>query len=282
MMREALAEDAPAIDAFLSGYAETSMFLRSNLKHGVGWTEVSHSTRYFLWLERTGIRAVFGLTKAGYLLGQAPGVGAAAFEAFAKAIAGETVIGMTGAQDVVEQTLRAVGLDGAPFSLSTTEPLYRLELANLPPHKERIRRANEKDIPLLFEWFRHYEADTDLHRSHELIRARAHAAVQPESNVRLICAPDDTPMAMASLNATVDDIVQVGGVFVPREARNQGLGRRVTHALLSQAHARGAKTAILFASSPAASRAYEAIGFQLIGNYQIALLQAPRTIGALA
>ena len=49
------------------------------------------------------------------------------------------------------------------------------------------------------------------------------------------------PVAMAGINARVGDVVQVGGVFVPEGARNRGLGRRVTAALLrEEARGRGA------------------------------------------
>ena len=89
---------------------------------------------------------------------------------------------------------------------------------------------------------------------------------------------DDAPVAMAAINASVRDQVQVGGVFVPRENRNCGLGRKVTTAVLQKARTEGANTAILFANNPPAARAYEAMGFQQIGWYRIALLQTPQKV----
>ena len=56
--------------------------------------------------------------------------------------------------------------------------------------------------------------------------------------------------------------------------------RRVVAAHLAQARAAGVRTAILFTSDPAAARAYRAIGFQRIGDYTLALMPAPVTIGA--
>jgi predicted GNAT family acetyltransferase len=42
----------------------------------------------------------------------------------------------------------------------------------------------------------------------------------------------------------------------------------------------GARTAILFASGPAACRAYEAIGFRHIGSYALAILKEPQVVAA--
>jgi predicted GNAT family acetyltransferase len=80
---------------------------------------------------------------------------------------------------------------------------------------------------------------------------------------------------MANLNAVVGEHVQVGGVYVPREARGRGFARRITTGLLQEARSEGARIAVLFANNAAAARAYEAIGFRQNGWYGIALLAEP-------
>ena len=49
---------------------------------------------------------------------------------------------------------------------------------------------------------------------------------------------------------------------------------------MAEVRAEGVATAILFASGPAACRAYEAIGFQRIGTYMLSILEEPAMIKA--
>nr|WP_275116172.1 GNAT family N-acetyltransferase [Aliiroseovarius subalbicans] len=89
-----------------------------------------------------------------------------------------------------------------------------------------------------------------------------------------------TPVAMTAINARLPDMVQIGGVFTPPDLRGRGHARQVVAAHLVEARAEGVKTAILFASGPAACRAYEAIGFERIGCYSLAILKNPVTLEA--
>jgi predicted GNAT family acetyltransferase len=72
--------------------------------------------------------------------------------------------------------------------------------------------------------------------------------------------------------------VQVGGVFVPQELRGRGFAQRITVGLLQAARRDGAETAVLFANNPVAARTYEAIEFQQVGWYGIALLARPERV----
>lgn len=285
MMREATCEDAADIEAFLAETPETTMFLRSNLVHGVGRGAHRHATRYFLWVERAGIAGVFGLTGEGFLLAQVRPGFTACYPAFATAIAGETVKGMTGASTSVTSTLEALGLANAAYALNHDEPLMRAELANWPDCADRLVAVRSKDEVLLNDWFAAYERDTGMTENAAEARergaARAKAALAPDAAVRVLTDETGTPVAMAAINARLPDVVQVGGVFVPSELRGQGLGRRVTAALLAEARQDGARTAILFANNAAAERAYRAIGFEPVGHYRVAILRESQTVGAL-
>lgn len=70
------------------------------------------------------------------------------------------------------------------------------------------------------------------------------------------------PVAMSAFNAVLPEIVQIGGVFVPRRLRNRGYARLAVAQHMVEARARGVQRAVLFAASEAAVRAYRAIGFQ--------------------
>lgn len=282
MLHEACATDADAIDNFLKPHTETSMFLRGNLaSQGAGWTDHRHSTRFWIWSDG-GIAGVFGLSKEGFLMCQLPGGERNACRAFARAISGSRVVGMTGAVDQVHLLLSVLGLADAGFSLLRDEPLYHLSLKDLPVNIQASRAALQSDVELLTGWLKHYMLETQVAQSEAeaLDRAIMRAKAAPGSSMRLLLR-DGRPVAMAALNAKVDGFVQVGGVYVPRELRNQGLGRKMTTALLSDALADGAREAILFAASESAARVYEAVGFNKIGSYRLALLANSTEIGSL-
>ena len=71
-------------------------------------------------------------------------------------------------------------------------------------------------------------------------------------------------------------------VFTPQAVRGQGYARRAVALHLDRARASGVKRAILFASGPSASRAYEAIGFERIGNFTLLFFAEPHVVKAAA
>lgn len=256
------------------------MFLRGNLaRFGLGGGTHPHATRLWRLPAEGPIRAVLGLTNAGVVLCQIPGATPAEVAALAAALAGERATGLTGEAGQIAALLPALGLGPAAMRADSTEPLYRLTLADLPPGPASLRRPRPGDEPLLQDWFRGYFrgtgfAPTDPAEEAALCRDRAIEACADDSSCRLLLQ-DGRPVAMAALNAQVADLVQVGGVYVPEAARGRGLGREVTRALLAEARDRGARVAVLFANNPAAARAYEAIGFSRIGSYRIVFLSRP-------
>jgi predicted GNAT family acetyltransferase len=80
-------------------------------------------------------------------------------------------------------------------------------------------------------------------------------------------------VSKAGLNAQLPNIVQVGGVYTPPELRGQGLAKRVVALMLEQARARGVQQATLFAASDVAARAYIAIGFERVGDWNLTLFK---------
>jgi predicted GNAT family acetyltransferase len=74
--------------------------------------------------------------------------------------------------------------------------------------------------------------------------------------------------------------VQVGGIYTPPALRGRGLARAAVALHLAEARNTGVSRAVLFAASPAAARAYTAIGFQPNGSFALVLFAAPVTIAA--
>jgi RimJ/RimL family protein N-acetyltransferase len=282
MLRAARPGDEPKIEAFLARHAETSMFLRSNLL-GLGLSDNTspHGTAYWL-AGAEEITAVFGISNAGFVLMQAPDAPPELFAAFAARIAGRNVKGFTGVPDQVTAAKRALGLASATFALDNPEPLYRLRLdaLRLPSGPGEIRPPAEADRNLIFTWTRAYSAELQMSspdRLDEEARGRTERALS-SGDVRILHI-DGQPVGMTAINARLPDMVQIGGVYTPPALRGRGHARRAVALHMAEARAAGVDTAILFASGPAACRAYEAIGFRRIGAYALAILAEPQVIG---
>lgn len=284
-MRRAGEGDSAAIEAFLARHPDSSMFLRSNLAaFGTGGTGHRNATVFHLSEEAGAIAGVFGRTAAGFLVCQAPGLGQDAFAAYARALDGQNIAAITGPPDQVARLTAALALRDDTFVCNRDEPLYRLDLAALAPVSEEIRAPEAGDVAMLSEWFLHYVIDSGLAAGTEsdgkAARDRAAAAVGSD-RIRLLIE-NGRPVAMSGINAAAGGMIQLGGVFAPRDRRNRGLARRAVAAQLTEARAAGTKTAVLFAASAAACRAYEAVGFRRVGAYRLALLALPVTVGGAA
>lgn len=282
MIRPAVAGDEALIEGFLQGHPNSSMFLRSNLATaGIGNLDHPHGTQFLLQMRRGALIGVFGLTNEGYAMCQAPLAEAEDWATFMRAMAGRSVNGLTGPDAQVLQAIEALGVAAEAFSVNHAEPLYRLELDQLVPHDGSIRAPETLDVDLLTLWFLAYGKDTGIYtgdKAAEWAIGRAVNAIKGDMT-RLLIA-DGRPVAMTAFNARFADMVQIGGVFTPEDRRGKGYGRRVVAAHLAEVRAEGVKTAILFSNNDAASRAYEAIGFQRVGSYRVAVLKKPAEIGA--
>lgn len=284
-LRVATENDASALETFLASHAATSMFLRSNLAaNGTQDTVSPQGTTFYLGVQNQAIRAVFGITNRGYLLAQAPEAPHALWAEFAGRITGRSVCGMTGVPEQVQTCLNAVGLSDGPWQIHADEPLYHLQIADLSCEPVTVRKAVAKDLPLLVDWFNAYEQDV----------GHAAAGTPPTAQVlerasRAIGSPDvmlleqdGTPVAMAGINARLPDIVQIGGVYTPMVLRGRGYARRALAGLLRACAAQGVQQSVLFANNAPAARAYEALGYLLIGQYRVCLLQTPTVIGEIS
>lgn len=279
LIREAVEADLPRIDAFLAAHSETSMYLRGNLEaHGIGLGTHSHSTQVFLW-ENGAEFGAFAITKSGYLMAQMPNMTKQAAHAFAQAIEGRHSLGMTGAVSQVQITLQSCGLDDAPMALFHDEPLYRMALHDLAGPNQPSRPVGDVDHDLLEPWVAAYLVDTgqDIPEGAATNAPERTREAIEDGNTRLLLHQGE-PVAMARINAKAGDTVQVGGVFVPEMFRGQGFGGQVTRAVLAEEKKKGAQTAVLFANNATAAKTYERIGFEKIGRYRIALLQAAREV----
>lgn len=256
------------------------MFLRSALhEHGVTGGDHPYAARFWFLEEAGEIQAALSLTTNGALSVQIPDLGHVPL--LAPVLRGEKVGVCTGACAQVHAVLNTLGLAKAPMQLLRDEPLYTLALTDLAarPAPLTLRPGQDYDLPMLAIWRAQYNRETlgqdgpDLEdRALEEVRRhilRGHLRILEDAG---------TPVAMTNFNATLPDMVQIGGVYTPSEFRGRGYAREAVARHLLEMRGKGVAHAVLFASGPSASKAYEAIGFAHVGCYTLAILTEPREV----
>jgi predicted GNAT family acetyltransferase len=130
-----------------------------------------------------------------------------------------------------------------------------------------------EDLPLLAAWNLAYNLEVLGGEDSEATRKETYHAAKStiERGLQRLLITDDRIVAQSNFNAAITDAVQIGGVYTPPCERGRGFARRAVAAHLAEAFAGKAKHAILFSASEPASKAYRAIGFECIGEYQIVL-----------
>jgi GNAT superfamily N-acetyltransferase len=172
----------------------------------------------------------------------------------------------------------AIGLDGARKALDEDEPQFVLDLGGLvvPEGPGRLVPLGHIPEETAIGWRRDYLVEilgTPPERAETTAASDIANYVAEDSHRALVDRV--TPLAMTGFNARLPDIVQVGAVYTPPLLRSRGLARRAVALHLAEAKARGVGQATLFASGPAAVRAYEALGFRRTGTWTIVLLAEP-------
>lgn len=278
--------DEAALEAFLAGHAESSMFLRANLRQAGlvdrGAPAEGLYVGRFAGAAITGAIAHYGY---GNVLIQAPDDP----QALAHALAATTkrpVAGLLGPLDQVNAIRPILAPQGMRASKDSAEILFALPLerlvvpALLGKPGIAARQAVESDRELLAGWWHDYEVEllgetpgpALLAKARADFRRRGAAAGGP-----WLLLVDGAPAATQSFNAALPDIVQVGGVWTPPALRGRGYARAVVAAALRDARARGVAHAILFTGGDnlAAQRAYRALGFTPVGDYALVLFRKP-------
>ena len=181
----------------------------------------------------------------------------------------------------------AAGLDalGASVRVHMDDPqvLFGLRLADLAvPEPLRTgavhaRVLNAADTPVLAQWRAASRMELFLEPDTPELWEEAQDSVERylASQRQWVLEADGKLVSTCTFNAEIREVVQVGGVYTPPEARGRGYARAVVAAALLDARAEGAGDAILFTDddNQAAQKAYRAIGFRPIGDYRIVLVQ---------
>jgi predicted GNAT family acetyltransferase len=273
--------DEAALDAFLAGHADTSMFLRANARSAglVDEGEPLQAT-YAAAIEGGSITGVAAHCWNGMVLVQAPAHAPDVARAAVRH-SGRAITGFSGPWSQVVAARTALGLAAAPASKDSRDELYALELQRLVVPLQlangavRCRHPQPEDLELLVEWRARFSVEAlgaadgpDLRRA-----SRADVQLQHERGADWVLFDHGNPVAYSVFNAMLPDIVQIGGVWTPPEVRGRGYARAVVAGSLVAARKQGVRRAVLFAdpSNAAARAAYLAIGFVIVGDYGLVL-----------
>jgi GNAT superfamily N-acetyltransferase len=284
-LRRLVPGDEEEVRGFLLPRVDSSLFLLGNLR--AAGLEDSGATFSGTWYGAYDGGALAGVAAHcwnGVLLVQAP----RALEELARAAAaasGRPLAGVSGPRGQVVEARRALGLEGAKAALDHEAELFSLDLAELevPPALARGEVACgpslPSEIPRLVEWRVAYAVETLGARDGEPVRSAC------SEEVSRLCADGNAfvlrevgePVAFSAFNARLPEVVQVGGVFTPPGLRGRGHGRAVVAGSLLAARADGVGRAVLFTEreNHPARRAYHGLGFRVVGDYGMVLLETP-------
>ncbi|MBM3602765.1 MAG: GNAT family N-acetyltransferase [Alphaproteobacteria bacterium] len=281
--------DEVALEAFLSSYTATCMYIRSNLQEaGLTYNGKPYEGEYWGSFDEAGtLNGVLAHYWNNNIMMQAnnPEVLSDLLQAF-KAAVSRPIAGVLGVNDQADQVIAELGVSDAPFALNTNELLYSLDLTeltlptNLHGNAYRMVGIDAIDRTLLTRWIRAYEIealkseDDDALTLH--VADRVDRTLKSGDSWALLV--DGKPVCLSGFCATLPDVVQVGPVWTPPEHRCKGYARTLLALTLLEAREKGVERAILFTDAPAAAKAYEAVGFQHIGFYRLALLKQPVTL----
>jgi RimJ/RimL family protein N-acetyltransferase len=271
--------DEAEVDAFLVRFSDTAMFLRGNLRAvGLGWSGAPFEGHWFARVDPAG--AIAGIAAHfwnGNLVVQddAPEDTARA----AVAASGLRVAGLIGPRAHVVRARAAIGMTDAPAQSNDEEILMALDLAALrapDPRGTIARRAELADLAWLVDWRHDYMVEAIRTPAGDATRADARDSLTRSIGRRTLWVLVDdagAPLATTDFNATLPDVVQVGGVYTPPALRRRGYAQSVVAASLVDARASGVRRAILFTdgANPSSTSAYRKLGFETIGTYALLL-----------
>lgn len=274
--------DEARLEAFLLLHADASMFLRSNARAaGLADTGETFSATWVAEDSGGETRGVAAHCWNGVLVLQAPaGPERVAREAVARS--GRRVTGIGGPWDQVVAARTALGLDEAPASLVHRADLFALDLGALavPPmlSERRVvcRPAEGGDLGLLVPWRVAYSVETLGQKESEALvdASRRDMADLFGGGNAFVLTDGEAVVSFSGFNARLPDSVQVGGVYTPPALRGRGYARCAVAGSLLSVRREGVGRAILFTETDnlPARRAYEALGFAVVGDYGMILM----------
>lgn len=186
---------------------------------------------------------------------------------------GRKVTGLSGPLEQVRRTRAAMGLADADAALEGDESLYALDMSELivpaPLATGAIvcRPPRPDDRDTLCAWRLAYDieilgaTDSPEHRR----RSAEFLDAQIADGNAWVAVEAGVPVSLSAFNASLPDIVQLGGIYTPPALRGRGIAHGGARS--------GGVARVLFTDNPSAVRTYETLGFRRVGDYSLVLLR---------
>ena len=276
--------DATVLDSYLGRDWASTMFMRANLmRAGVDYTGDAFSGEYLGAFDGSG--ALVGVMVHYWNGGVMSCVDNDSIlqdliPDFQDMIT-RPVTSVLGDDRWAQVVIHHLDLTDKSYRANRAETLYYLQLDNLVMPAgfdfSTVVMVSPHDMPksLLTDWIRDYEReaigapDNDAQETH--IQNRVQTILKGHNHWILLA--DGIPVCLSGFNAMLSDVVQVGPVWTPPEHRGRGYARALVALTLKQAQENGVTKTVLFTDNPSAKKTYEAIGYEKIGSYRLAILR---------
>ncbi|MEH2082599.1 MAG: GNAT family N-acetyltransferase [Nostoc sp.] len=268
--------DEVSLEAFLLQHTDTSMFLRSNWR-AAGLLDQSarfQGTYIAAYIDEI-IVAVAAHFWNGMIVVQAPVHLTEVVQAVV-AQSGRVISGISGPAAQVAATKSILGLSNRPTQLDEFEILFSLTLRDLQipqalvSAKVKCRLPHPDELELLTEWCAAYNVETLGRRDTLSLRPDCRLVIEARQATAMhwVLVAENTPVSYSAFNASLPDVVQIGGVWTPPALRGKGYAKSVIAGSLLDARSQGVKRAILFTNdnNQAAQAVYRGIGFLPTGE----------------
>ncbi|TPW31421.1 GNAT family N-acetyltransferase [Martelella alba] len=278
-------DDRAIVVAFLEAHAADSMFLLSNIARcGLIQPDRPYGGDYWGAFDGGAFRGVIAQMWNGNVMMQAPEKDV--LDALASGVRNSMerrVAGLLGPDDQACAVMSAFALEDADYASNSAERLFQLDPDRLimPPSSKDVAMTawQNADPALMTRWLVDYNLEAlGATPGVELETGIRLAVSQGAALERFVLLANGVPVALAGFNASYRVMKQLGPVWTPPLLRGRGYARQLVALMVREAFDQGAEQMILFTNSPAAARAYQAVGFAQIGRYRLALLATPVSV----
>ena len=269
--------DREALVDFMFAHAPIMMFPLTNLaRFGMGG---DHPRAISAWVVKSddGITDVLTLSQEGMIFPCCP---SAPWTAAAHLMKGRQVKGLIGEGTQIAALRQVCGLT-TKAHMDEVEPSFVLSLADLrSPNTDGFELRPYYDAPrdLLAQWRAAYEVETlSVAPKDALKRAEHHVEASILKDSHRVLLKDKRPVAVTGFNASLPEIVQIGGVYTPPGLRGNGYAKVAVAMHLMEAAVEGVTEAVLSAANPSAEKVYTALGFERSGDFALVIYDALQT-----
>ncbi len=277
--------DQPMLDDFLRPHSAQAYYMRSNMyATGIDYHGQAYGGVYIAAFQNGKLAGAIMYSWINTILIFAPDTGC--LPALAKALEpivierGGIIDSVLGVADHVSVMMDSMRITPDVPRRDAMEGLFALkaDALCLPAGSAATRLASEKDRDQLIDWRIAYNIETMNAAPGPALEQRVKDEIDRRFKVGDMYVLEDGQGHLVSFcgagGATPESII-IGPVWTPPSHRSQGYGRAVTAGAIDLVRkARpDLKDVFLFTATPAAEKAYRAIGFQRIDDWRMVLMK---------